>query len=141
MTISIREANPQDVDAVIRMWQSCDLTRPWNDPENDFNLALANQSSTILLALDNGALVGTVMTGFDGHRGWIYYLGTLPTRRKQGIAHQLIDVAKLWLADRNCPKVELMVRRGNPAADFYEKTGWKKQDVDVYALWLDKEEN
>jgi ribosomal protein S18 acetylase RimI-like enzyme len=140
MTISIREAGPQDVNAVTCVWKSCDLTRPWNDPVSDFNLALASPSSTILLAEKGNETVGTVMTGFDGHRGWVYYLCALPDLRKQGIASQLIDAAKLWLADRNCPKVELMVRIGNPATGFYEKTGWKKQGVDVYALWLDKEE-
>jgi GNAT superfamily N-acetyltransferase len=140
MMLSIREADHQDMDAVIRVWQSCDLTRPWNDPENDFSLALASPASTVLLAEDGGALVGTVMTGFDGHRGWVYYLGALPERRKQGIASGLIDAAKLWLAGRNCPKVELMVRRGSPAADFYKRTGWQRQDVDVFALWLKKKD-
>jgi ribosomal protein S18 acetylase RimI-like enzyme len=141
MMLSIREACPQDIDAVVHAWQSCNLTRPWNDPASDFKLALESAASTIFLAVDGDTVIGTVMTGFDGHRGWIYYLGTLPVYRNRGIASQLIEAVKKWLADRNCPKVELMVRRGNPAADFYEKNGWEKQDVDVYAHWLNKEEN
>jgi ribosomal protein S18 acetylase RimI-like enzyme len=136
MTISIREALSQDIDAVIRVWKCCDLTRPWNDAENDFNLALGGPSSAIFLAEVGTLLVGTVMTGFDGHRGWIYYLGILPNHRKHGIAKQLMDAAAVWLGDRNCPKIELMVRSGNPAADFYKKNGWEKQDVEVYARWL-----
>ncbi len=80
------------------------------------------------------------MVGFDGHRGWIYYLATLPDRREQGIARQLTDAAEGWLIERDCPKVELMVRSGNPAADFYKRVGWEKQDVDVYARWLNKKD-
>jgi ribosomal protein S18 acetylase RimI-like enzyme len=140
MTISIREAIPQDVEAVIAVWQQCDLTRPWNDPKSDFQLASASSAATILLAEKGVALVGTIMTGFDGHRGWIYYLGTLPNHREHGIATQLVGAAAEWLKDRHCPKVELMVRRGNAAASFYEKIGWKKQDVDVYARWLSDED-
>ena len=136
MTISIREASLNDIEAVICIWKICDLTRPWNDPTADFNLALQSPASAVLLAEDGGILVGTVMMGFDGHRGWIYYLGIVPDRRKQGIAIRLMDAAANWLEERNCPKIELMVRRGNPATGFYEKAGWQKQDVDVYARWL-----
>jgi ribosomal protein S18 acetylase RimI-like enzyme len=136
MTISIREACSRDIDSVINVWQSCDLTRPWNDPATDFNLALESTSSSILLAEMDHIIVGTVMAGFDGHRGWLYYLGIHPKCRKQGIGRQLMDAATLWLAERNCPKIELVVRSGNPAANFYTKTGWAKEDVDVYSRWL-----
>ncbi len=136
MAISVREAGPHDIDAVVQLWQYCELTRPWNDPTGDFDLALSNPTSAILLAEYGRELVGTVMTGFDGHRGWIYYLGISPNHRKQGIASQLMDAAASWLADRKCPKIELMVRSGNAAAEFYAKAGWEKQDVDVYARWL-----
>ncbi len=141
MALSIREAALHDADAVIGIWQDCDLTRPWNDPFADFNLALGNSGSTVLIAEDAGSPVGTVMTGFDGHRGWIYYLGTVAQRQNQGIARHLIDAAENWLAARGCPKVELMVRTGNPAAAFYEKIGWEKQDVAVYARWLNTKED
>ncbi len=131
---------PQDAEAVIEIWTRCDLTRPWNDPVADYAMALSNPTSTVLLAEDVNKIVGTVMTGFDGHRGWIYYLGTLPDRRKQGIANLLMGCAERWLAGQGCPKVELMVRKGNPANSYYEKIGWKKQDVDVYARWLNEKD-
>jgi ribosomal protein S18 acetylase RimI-like enzyme len=140
MTIAIREANPGDIEAVIDVWRNCELTRPWNDPANDFNLAMNSSPSTIFLAEDSNGLVGTVMTGFDGHRGWVYYLGVLPNSRGQGIANQLLNTATMWLTERNCPKVELMVRSDNPVSDFYMKNGWEKQDVEVYARWLNKKD-
>lgn len=134
--IVIRPATPADRDATTAIWTQCGLTRPWNDPLADFDRALTHTTSTILLAEQENRIVGTAMTGFDGHRGWIYYLGVLPGRQKQGIARQLLDAACDWLRRRDCPKVELMLRAGNPAEGFYDRLGWERQDVRVFARWL-----
>jgi ribosomal protein S18 acetylase RimI-like enzyme len=133
----IREAQSDDAEAVIALWQGCELTRPWNDPKADFARALAFDGSTIFLAERDGHLVGTAMTGFDGHRGWVYYLAVAPEWRLRGIARQLLDACRHWLAQRGCPKVELMVREGNPDALVYEHLGWQAQPVRVYALWIE----
>jgi ribosomal protein S18 acetylase RimI-like enzyme len=135
----IREAVAADSEAIIALWQACGLTRPWNDPAADIALALATATSTILVAHDGGTLVGTAMAGFDGHRGWIYYLGTLPDRRSQGIAARLLTASQDWLAALGCPKVELMVREGNDAAGMYDHLGWERQAVAVYARTLRKD--
>jgi ribosomal protein S18 acetylase RimI-like enzyme len=138
MTI-IREASSADRCAAIALWRECELTRPWNDPASDFDRALAFAGSTIFVAEDAGAAVGTAMAGFDGHRGWIYYLCVKPTRRAEGIARSLINACNDWLRERDCPKVELMLREANPAAGLYERLGWELQPVRVYARWLDSE--
>ena len=136
MTISIGQASSDDRAAAIGLWQECGLTRPWNDPGIDFDRALAFEGSAIFIAADQGTKVGTAMAGFDGHRGWIYYLGVVPARRGEGIARSLIDACTDWLRQQNCPKVELMLRTGNPASGLYERLGWELQQVSVYALWL-----
>ena len=138
--ISIQEASLDNQAAVIALWHECGLTRPWNDPASDFERAIDFTGSTILLADDGGALIGTAMTGFDGHRGWIYYLGVRPARRGEGIARGLIHACADWLRLRGCPKVELMLREGNPAAGFYERMGWELQAVRVYARRLQDSE-
>jgi hypothetical protein len=58
--------------AIVALWQACGLTRPWNDPAADAGAVHAHQHG--VADADGAALVGTVMAGFDGHRGWIYYL-------------------------------------------------------------------
>ncbi|MDE1917608.1 MAG: GNAT family acetyltransferase [Sphingomonadales bacterium] len=138
--LSLRKATHADSAAIIALWQACDLTRPWNDPAADIALALGNPTSTIWLAHQGEQLVGTVMAGFEGHRGWIYYLATLPRARGQGIAARLLREAENWLAALGCPKVELMVREGNEAAGMYDHLGWDKQAVAVYARWLRKDD-
>lgn len=133
---NLRAATEHDADAVIAIWQACDLTRPWNDPRADFMRAIAHSASTIIIAEDGASIVGTAMTGFDGHRGWIYYLGVAPDHRGQGIARHLLDHACDWLKLRGCPKVELMLRERNSAAELYEHLGWELQPVRVFARWL-----
>lgn len=135
MTV-IRPATAADRDAAVGIWEACDLTRPWNDARADFDRALVHEASAILLAEDDDRIVGTAMTGFDGHRGWIYYLGVVPDYQHRGIARALLDAACDWLRQRDCPKVELMLREGNPAAGLYEHLGWERQDVSVFARWL-----
>ena len=134
--ILIRPAIETDRAETVALWVACELTRPWNDPLADFQRALDDSASTIFVAEVGTCIVGTVMTGFDGHRGWIYYLGVTPDQRRNGTARQLLDAACAWLRLRNCPKVELMLRSGNPAESFYERLGWERQDVQVFARWL-----
>lgn len=134
--IALRIAAATDCDAVTAIWEDCDLTRPWNDPLADFQRALDHDASTIIVAERDRQIVGTVMTGFDGHRGWIYYLGVAPDEQRHGVARQLLGEACNWLRLRGCPKVELMLREGNPAEGLYEHLGWERQDVRVFARWL-----
>ena len=135
--IAIREADARDGAAVIALWRACELTRPWNDPEADFHRALHWPGSSILVAEDDESAIATAMVGFDGHRGWIYYLAVAPDRQSRGIARSLLERCEEWLRERGCPKIELMVRQGNPAARFYEHLGWGDQDVQVFGRWLE----
>lgn len=133
----VREASRLDCAAVIALWRACDLTRPWNDPTADFTRALEGSSSTVLVALAEDRVSGSAMVGFDGHRGWIYYVAVDPQLQRQGLGRRLLDECQRWLLARGCPKVELMVRDGNPAADLYERLGWELQPVRVYGRWLE----
>ncbi|MBS0483050.1 MAG: GNAT family acetyltransferase [Proteobacteria bacterium] len=134
----IRPAGVADRDAVVALWRDAGLTRPWNDPGSDFDLALANPTSTILLAYRNGDLAGSVMAGFDGHRGWAYYLASATRQRGQGIARRLMAEAEIWLAQLGCPRVRLMVRTDNLAAKgFYAAIGYEEQDVITLGRTLD----
>ena len=137
MTLRIREATAGDAAVVIALWQEADLIRPWNDPQADYRNALDWPGSTVLLAEHGEQPVGTAMVGFDGHRGWIYYLAVANEARGQGVARELLGACDAWLRERGCPKVELMVREGNPASEFYERLGWETQNVRVYGRWLD----
>jgi ribosomal protein S18 acetylase RimI-like enzyme len=78
------------------------------------------------------------MVGFDGHRGWVYYLAVDPGRRRRGLGRSLMAAAKDWLMVRGAPKLQLMVRSDNEAAvGFYQRLGLERQEVIVLGRRLD----
>lgn len=127
-----------DEAAVVALWELCGLTRPWNDPAADYALALRGASSTVLgIRGDSATLIGTVLIGGDGHRGWVYYLAVHPDARGLGLGRALMDAAETWLRDRGLPKIQLMVRHGNEVTGFYDRLGYEVQDVVVLGRRLD----
>jgi ribosomal protein S18 acetylase RimI-like enzyme len=126
-----------DIPALVALWEACGLTRPWNDPQRDARLAIEGATSTILGLRDSKALIASVMTGFDGHRGWVYYLAVAPDRRREGLGRRLMDAAEAWLRERGAPKLQLMVRASNAEAlGFYETLGLERQDVVTLGRFL-----
>jgi ribosomal protein S18 acetylase RimI-like enzyme len=123
----------------IALWHEVGLTRPWNDPVADLERALAGASSTVLAAIDGEELVGTVMVGHDGHRGWLYYLAVHPSRRGEGIGRELVATCETWLRARRVPKLQLMVRETNAEAiGFYGALGYERSAVVVLGRRLDE---
>jgi len=136
--IHIELCADSDRTAVVALWGRCGLTRPWNDPDADLSLALAGASSTVLVGRRQGTVVATAMVGFDGHRGWIYYLAVDPDLQRQGLGRAMMDAADAWLRDRGVPKLQLMVREDNAAAlEFYARLGLERQAVVVLGRRLD----
>ena len=112
------------------MWREAGLLRPWNDPRADIRLALAGPSSTVLAARADARLAATVMVGWDGHRGWIYYLAVARDFRRRGIGGRMVKAAEAWLVARGAPKLNLLVRAENDAVlGFYESLGYRRGDV------------
>ena len=128
--VAIGELNEAESEAAVALWTEAGLTRPWNDPRADIRLALAGPSSTVLAARDEGRLAATVMVGWDGHRGWIYYLAVANDRRRQGLGARMVKAAEDWLTARGAPKLNLLVRAENAAVTgFYESLGYRRSDA------------
>lgn len=127
--MEIRIFRQDDFEAVITLWERCDLLRPWNDPEMDIERKLNHDPDLFLVAEVNGEIVGSVMGGYDGHRGSAYYLGVHPDFRGRGIANALISRLEKKLIARGCPKIHLMVREDNDAViGMYEKLDYELVD-------------
>lgn len=126
----IRRFVEADRAAVVDLWKRSGLTRPWNDAGLDIDRKLAHDG-TILLAVDaDRSIVGTVMVGYDGHRGWINYLAVDPLGRRSGTGRRLVEAAERHLVGLGCPKVNLQIREDNPAAiTFYEVLGYAPDAV------------
>jgi ribosomal protein S18 acetylase RimI-like enzyme len=127
---SIRPFALRDTESVIALWQETGLTRSWNNPYLDIQRKLTVQPELFLVAVDGEDVVGTVMGGYDGHRGWIYYLASSPQRRGEGIARDLVADVEEKLLEMGCPKVQLMVRPGNEEVlGFYDALGYERFDT------------
>ncbi|MDT0186256.1 GNAT family acetyltransferase [Microbacterium sp. ARD31] len=130
MTVEIRPFHVAETEAVVALWHAVGLTRPWNNPHQDISRKLTVQPELFLVAVADGEIVGTVMAGYDGHRGWLYYLASDPSRRGQGIGRRLVEEAEDRLLALGCPKVQLMVRPDNGIAQgFYESLDYVPFEV------------
>ena len=131
MTIDIRAFAPSDEDLVVALWEEAGLTRPWNDPRADIRRKLAVQPELFLVAVEGSRVVGSVMAGYDGHRGWLYYLAAAASHRGRGIGRMLVAEAERLLEAMGCPKVQLMVRPDNTGArGFYDAL-----DYEPFETW------
>jgi ribosomal protein S18 acetylase RimI-like enzyme len=130
--LSIEPLTTADIPDLVALWSEADLTRPWNNPVDDAQLALAGPASTILGSRIEGRLAAAVMVGWDGHRGAVYYLAVALPDRGKGHGRAMLLAAEAWLAQFNAPKLNLMVRTDNAAAHgFYEGLGYASEAVTV----------
>ncbi len=136
--LQIAPLRPGEVDAAIALWRACGLTRPWNDPDADARLAMGTSTASILAGRIEDRLVATAMTGFEGHRAWVYYLAVDPDLRGAGHGAAMMAACEAWAQAQGAPKIQLMVRTDNAAArGFYDSIGYAKQDVVVLGKRLD----
>ncbi len=131
--IQIRDMVDADEAALIALWHAAGVSRPWNDPARDIAFARRGAHSTILVGHDDDALVGSVMVGEDGHRGWVYYVATDPAHLGQGVGRAMMAAAEVWLLARGVWKLQLMVRADNAGVKaFYERLGYKLIDTVLF---------
>jgi ribosomal protein S18 acetylase RimI-like enzyme len=136
--LTIRSASPDDEAAIVALWQACGLVTSYNDPAEDFRFARGKSNSDVLVGVhEDGKLVGSVMVGHDGHRGWIYYVAADPNYGKQGIGRRMTAAAEQWLKDRKVAKVMLLVRETNTqVVGFYKRLGFETIPRVIMQKWL-----
>lgn len=125
----IRAFQAADEGAVVALWRECGLTRSWNDPRKDIARKLAVQPELFLVGVSDGAVMASVMAGYEGHRGWMNYLAVAPRFRGRGLGRALVEHVERLLLERGCPKVNLQVRASNPqAVEFYRRLGYAQDE-------------
>lgn len=124
--MELGDLTPEEADLAVALWAEAGLIRAWNDPHADIAAALACPTSTVLAARDGARIVGTVMAGYDGHRGWLYYVAVANDQRGTGLGRALVEAAERWLAGQGARVIRLMVRAENDAVTgFYEALGYE----------------
>ena len=128
--MTIRVFEERDTETVVALWESVGLTRPWNDPRKDIARKLTVQPELFLVAEDEDRVVGSVMAGYDGHRGWLYYLASDPADAAKASPEVLVAEVEARLLAMGCPRCSSMVRPENAAArGFYDALGYEPFDT------------
>ena len=118
--------NPLHRPQVIQLWRDeLGYQSGHNAPALVIDKKLAVQDGLFFVALDAGTVVGTVLAGYDGHRGWLYSVAVHPARQHKGIGSALVRHAEQALAARGCMKINLQIGEGNEAVTaFYAALGY-----------------
>ena len=127
---SIRPFQHADRQALERLWGRVFRDDPpWNAPGIMIENKLTIQPELLLVGEVDHTLVGAVIAGFDGVRGWIYHLAVAPEYRRRGLATELVRAAEDGLRRLGCPKVNLQIRAANhEVVAFYRSVGYEVEE-------------
>jgi hypothetical protein len=128
--MEIRPYEDRDEPGVVNLWRTVfGYTEPRNDPARALRQKLSHDRDLLLVAVGDGHILGTIMGGYDGHRGWLYSVAVDPAHRRRGIATALVQHMERRLADRGCPKINLQVFPSNAqAVAFYRSLGFAVEE-------------
>lgn len=133
--IHIRTFDDADTDAVIALWREAfpeynRADKPHREPRRSIANKVAMQDDLFFVAVRERKIVGTVMAGYDGHRGWVYSLAVAHALRRRGVASTLLHHAETVLTKRGCLKLNLQVlTQSREALAFYNAHGYAADDV------------
>ena len=137
----IRPYQTDDEDAVVALWQECELTRSWNNPRLDISRKLSVQSQWFFVGVLQQEIIASAMFGYDGHRGWVNYLAVSPLHQNKGYARKLMECGENALLEAGCPKLNLQIRNSNTQVQaFYRAIGYVQDEVVSYGKRLIKDD-
>jgi N-acetylglutamate synthase len=128
--IVVREFSSADYDEVMELWRSAEgVTLRDADARAPLTAYLAQHRGLSFVATDSDRIVGAVLCGTDGRRGYLQHLAVAETHRRRGIGRELAERCVAALSARGVDKCHLMVVSDNAEAKaFWSRLGWKKRD-------------
>jgi len=127
---SIRKFEIIDENDVIALWKLCNLVVPQNNPKKDIEEKMNFQPELFFVGEFQNNIIASIMIGYDGHRGWLYYLAVHPDFQRRGFGTQLIDFARDCLSTLGCQKINVQIRTSNASvASFYKRVGFFEDHV------------
>lgn len=128
--IDIVTYNIRHFAGVEALWEEIFPTdTPWNKAAVAIPAKLKVQPELFIVAEEASDVVGTVMAGYDGHRGWLYTLAVKPSHQRKGVGSALLKEAELRLSQAGCTKANLQIRAGNEAVTaFYRTHGYHVEE-------------
>jgi N-acetylglutamate synthase len=135
--VELAHFRPTDYDEVMALWCNTEgLTLREADSLEAIVRYLGRNPGLSFVARDAGQLVGAVLAGTDGRRGYLQHLAVAPSHRGRGVGRALAERVVEALRSLGVAKCHLMVRQENaPARAFWEHLGWQdRADVVLMSL-------
>jgi len=128
--MEIRTYHETDRANVIQLWDACELTRPWNNPNNDIDRKVRFQPELFFVGTHNSDIIASAMAGYDGHRGSVFYLAVHPDAQNKNLGKQMMTHIETTLKSLGCPKINIVIRSTNlPVLKFYDTLSYSLDDV------------
>jgi len=139
VTVELRDAGRGDLTDVLALWRTSDAAASATDDQASLERLLAHPTSDLLLAVEVGELIGTLIVAWDGWRGGLYRLVVASGSRRAGIASALVEEGERRLREAGCRRVSILVLRGHDhAAGFWTAVGYQSDDrLDRYFKSID----
>jgi GNAT superfamily N-acetyltransferase len=135
--MQIRPYAERDYADLVKLWDATGISVAYNDPAKDVPLMQATHNCQLYVGEEDGRLVGSIMVGHEGHRGWLYKLAVAADQQGKGHGRALVQQAERWLVARGLPKVSLLIRDTNlKVRAFYERLGYEVSPRAVMQRWL-----
>ncbi|RMV80204.1 Acetyltransferase [Pseudomonas caricapapayae] len=117
--------------AVIELWETVfNDDQPHNRPDLSINKKLAVEDRLFFVAVADGRVAGTLLAGYDGHRGWLYSVAVDPQQRGRGLGTMLVKHAEQALTDLGCVKINLQIHTFNECVQaFYQTLGYTPEAI------------
>jgi ribosomal protein S18 acetylase RimI-like enzyme len=130
MAIKISACGDEHVPSLDALWRECLADDPlWEAAGAAVSASQSSRSTLLLVASVGTDVIGSIMAGYDGHRGWLYALAVLPAYRFDQIATNLVIEAEKQLTAIGCTKINLQIRGANAQAQqFYRTLGYATED-------------
>lgn len=129
--MQIRTMTISDYDGLYALWMSCEGMglNDVDDSREGIARFLRRNTTTCFAALEGNTIVGCILAGHDGRRGYIYHTAVKPECRSQGIGKALVEAALAALREQNISKVALVAFSRNEAGNvFWERMGFTQRD-------------
>ncbi len=133
--MNIRKMKIDDYDEIYNLWMSCAGMglNNFDDSRDGIDKFINRNPDTCFVALIENKIVGAILAGNDGRRGFIYHTAVSPRFRKQGIGRKLVDTAMLALKQCGINKVALVVFDKNIDGNaFWESLGFSVRNDLTY---------
>jgi ribosomal protein S18 acetylase RimI-like enzyme len=126
---------PDDYDAVFALWERCEgIGLTPSDNREAVGTFLARNPGLSFVARHDGIIVGAVLCGHDGRRGYLYHLAVAPEHRHKGLGKAIVKECLSRLAVAGIQKATIFVYGHNDSGQqFWRRVGWKHR-ADLVAL-------